>query len=50
MKNKKAYNAPEIEQIVLDNEISLILVSDAPVGPDEVNNSGNEIKEPFYLG
>jgi len=32
---KREYNAPIIEQIILDNEISLALESDAPVGPGE---------------
>ncbi len=35
MKTKKAYTAPEIELIPLDNEISLALESNPPAGPDE---------------
>ena len=34
-----AYTAPCIEIIKLDNEISLALESDPPVGPGEVNNN-----------
>ena len=37
MENKKKYAAPNIETISLDNEISLILESDSPFGPDETN-------------
>lgn len=33
--NKGAYVTPKIEQIVLDNEISLALESTPPIGPDE---------------
>lgn len=32
---KKKYFSPEIEMIILDNEISLALASDPPFGPDE---------------
>jgi len=32
---KKQYIAPVIELIRLDNQISLALESDAPIGPDE---------------
>jgi hypothetical protein len=31
---KRAYNAPEVEAILLDNEISLILTSNAPDDPE----------------
>jgi hypothetical protein len=34
-KDKRAYTVPLIERILLDNEISLILESDPPFGPDE---------------
>jgi len=32
---KKIYNTPQIELIILDNEISLALESTPPAGPDE---------------
>lgn len=41
---KREYNAPIIEQIILDNEISLALESDAPVGPGE-----GKLNAPEYL-
>ncbi len=41
---KKTYNAPQIELIILDNEISLALESSPPVGPSETLNS---IQSPF---
>jgi len=40
---KKYYSTPQIEQILLDNEISLALASTPPEGPDETNLS------PAYL-
>jgi len=40
--NKRAYSSPQIEQIKLDNEISLQLQSDAPVGPGESFNKTPE--------
>lgn len=33
--DKRVYMQPEVETILLDNEISLALESDAPVGPGE---------------
>ncbi|MBP6356051.1 MAG: hypothetical protein KA303_02040 [Paludibacter sp.] len=36
---KRIYEAPIIENIRLDNEISLALESAPPAGPDEVLNS-----------
>lgn len=39
---KIKYSAPRIEQIKLDNEISLILESEPPVGPGEI--SGNHLE------
>lgn len=36
MEAKKKYKTPEIEIIILDNEISLALDSTPPVGPEEV--------------
>jgi len=41
---KCKYNTPVIEQIKLDNEISLVLDSTPPVGPDE-----GYLKRPLYL-
>jgi len=39
METKKAYIAPQIEQIILDNEISLALESSSPPpGPSETSN------------
>lgn len=35
MKKMNKYLSPEISKIVIDNEISLVLLSDAPAGPDE---------------
>ncbi len=35
---KKTYTAPQIEFIILDNEISLALESAPPFGPEETNN------------
>ncbi len=35
---KRSYTVPKVERIKLDNEISLVLASDGPVGPDESNN------------
>jgi hypothetical protein len=35
METKKKYIAPHIECIPLDNEISLVLESAPPAGPDE---------------
>jgi hypothetical protein len=34
-KEKRLYATPLIEHVLLDNEISLILESDPPFGPDE---------------
>lgn len=35
METKKKYTAPSIELILLDNEISLALESNPPLGPGE---------------
>ncbi len=35
---KSPYSSPQIKQVKLDNEISLILESAPPEGPDEVSN------------
>lgn len=36
--DKQTYIAPEVTIIELDNEISLVLASDPPIGPGEVMN------------
>jgi len=36
---KRVYSTPAIEMILLDNEISLVLASDPPIGPGETNNN-----------
>ena len=41
---KREYTTPQIEEVLLDNEISLSLASDPPFGPDEITNS-----TPVYL-
>ena len=42
---KRVYNTPAIKLIILDNEISLILASDPPIGPGETKN--NSVPEYF---
>jgi len=54
-KSKKTYCQPEIEMIVVDNEISLQLSSSPPDGPNEntqLLEIGGEHDNPFktYLG
>lgn len=50
METKKKYITPVVEQIRLDNAISLALESNPPAGPDEVQNSiQNPLKEPSGL-
>jgi hypothetical protein len=44
---KKKYIKPRIEWIPLDNEISLALESNPPIGPDEVFN---KVQSPFKEG
>jgi len=46
---KRSYFPPEVEKIMLDNEISLALESSPPIGPDEgANFSPNYLKnDPF---
>jgi len=39
MEIKKTYKSPQIEIIVLDNEIALALESSPPVGPSESFNN-----------
>jgi hypothetical protein len=47
--DKREYTQPEIMYVKLDNEISLVLVSEPPTGPDEVMNSAPEYfnNDPF---
>jgi hypothetical protein len=49
--NKKIYFQPQIEHINLDNEISLILESTPPEGPNESLNSIPDYfnNDPFKL-
>ncbi len=46
---KRAYFAPQIEQIKLDNEISLALESSPPTGPGEPTSQAPEYfnNDPF---
>ena len=45
---KRIYQAPVIKKIVLDNEISLILESNAPEGPNERSYAPEYLKnDPF---
>lgn len=39
MKTKKKYIVPQIHFIALDNEISLVLESNPPLGPEETFNN-----------
>ena len=43
---KLAYTTPQIEEVLLDNEISLSLLSDPPYGPGETLPTG---AAPEYL-
>jgi hypothetical protein len=46
METKKKYITPEVEEIRLDNAISLALESTPPVGPDETSyNFQSPLKE-----
>jgi len=40
-KIKKAYATPKIELVWLDTEISLVLNSDPPYGPDELGHNNH---------
>ena len=42
---KQYYIAPSVVQIKLDNEITLVLESEPPIGPGESNN----LKAPEYF-
>ncbi len=41
MEKKVTYISPQIDLIVLDNEISLVLESTPPLGPDEIAQQQN---------
>lgn len=47
----KTYKAPNIETIILDNEIALVLASEPPVAPGETNNHLPEHfkNQPFFV-
>jgi hypothetical protein len=47
MENKKEYIAPCVELIELDNEISLALQSEPPLGPGEVVSLDSHVQNPF---
>jgi len=47
LKEKSSYNSPKIEQIKLDNEISLALESTPPTGPNETFAPEYCNKDPF---
>lgn len=50
METKKKYITPVVEQIRLDNAISLALESNPPAGPDETfYNFQSPLKEPSGL-
>jgi hypothetical protein len=42
---KKIYNTPHIELLIIDNNVALILESNPPIGPDETR----EISTPDFL-
>jgi len=46
---KKKYYAPQVELILIDNEISLALASTPPEGPGEIVHNSNQhfTSEPF---
>lgn len=39
---KKIYIAPELEIVILDNEISLVLATNPPAGPGEGSDENNK--------
>lgn len=49
METKQIYKTPRIEQILLDNKISLALESIPPVGPNEYSENlpCKEFSDPF---
>ncbi len=48
IKDKIVYAYPEIVRIKLDNEISLVLESSPPTGPDEISETYKQ-NNPFKL-
>ena len=46
---KKVYDAPEINQVQLDNEISLQLQSNPLPGPNETLNNQTNVDDPFKI-
>jgi len=40
---RKSYASPQIEQILIDNVISLSLQSEPPAGPEELANQNTEV-------
>jgi len=44
METKRIYTAPQVELILIDNEIALALESAPPAGPSETFNS---VQSPF---
>jgi hypothetical protein len=40
---KKIYIAPELEIVILDNEISLVLATNPPAGPGENNQENKDL-------
>ncbi len=47
MTHKRLYKAAQITIVKLDNEISLILNSDPPLGPDEAQAKPNNTNNVF---
>jgi hypothetical protein len=45
---KRAYSTPTLEHVKLDNEISLVLESSPPIGPDE-GPFGSNLNAPGYF-
>ena len=37
---KRAYNAPQIEKVELDTEMSLLMASEPPPNPGSINQGG----------
>lgn len=49
MKTRKSYKTPEVEHILIDNEISLALQSYPLDGPFESLNESNTESDPYKL-
>lgn len=47
MLQKRIYCTPIIERVILDNEISLVLESSPPIGPDEFVQNNLQYINPF---